>query len=109
MIMMIVCYAHSTIYILQDMGTGLPFRPATFDACISISALQWLCYSNAKNQNPKRRLTRFFSSLYTVGESENLHVESGLESFLGSFHDYEVTQRFRSLLLNNLVRQQCYP
>jgi len=50
----------------QDMGTGLPFRPATFDACISISALQWLCYSNAKNQNPKKRLTRFFSSLYNV-------------------------------------------
>jgi 18S rRNA (guanine1575-N7)-methyltransferase len=48
------------------MGTGLPFRPATFDACISISALQWLCYSNAKNQNPKKRLLRFFSSLYTV-------------------------------------------
>ena len=50
----------------HDMGTGLPFRPATFDACISISALQWLCYSNSAQQNPKRRLTRFFSSLYTV-------------------------------------------
>jgi 18S rRNA (guanine1575-N7)-methyltransferase len=50
----------------HDMGTGLPFRPATFDACISISALQWLCYSNTKNQIPKRRLTRFFSSLYAV-------------------------------------------
>mmetsp|Transcript_27849 Transcript_27849/g.42163 ORF Transcript_27849/g.42163 Transcript_27849/m.42163 type:complete len:303 (+) Transcript_27849:111-1019(+) len=50
----------------HDMGTGLPFRPATFDACISISALQWLCYSNAKNQIPKKRLVRFFSSLYTV-------------------------------------------
>jgi len=50
----------------QDMGTGLPFRPATFDACISISALQWLCYSNSKGQNPKTRLTRFFSSLYQV-------------------------------------------
>jgi 18S rRNA (guanine1575-N7)-methyltransferase len=50
----------------HDMGSGLPFRPATFDACISISALQWLCYSNAKNQIPKRRLTRFFSSLYAV-------------------------------------------
>lgn len=24
----------------QDMGTGLPFRPATFDGCISVSALQ---------------------------------------------------------------------
>jgi 18S rRNA (guanine1575-N7)-methyltransferase len=48
------------------MGSGLPFRPATFDACISISALQWLCYSNSKEQNPRRRLTRFFSSLYNV-------------------------------------------
>jgi len=50
----------------HDMGTGLPFRPATFDACISISALQWLCYSNTAKQNPRRRLTRFFSSLYSV-------------------------------------------
>jgi 18S rRNA (guanine1575-N7)-methyltransferase len=50
----------------QDMGSGLPFRPATFDACISISALQWLCYSNSGDQNPRKRLTRFFSSLYTV-------------------------------------------
>jgi len=50
----------------HDMGTGLPFRPGTFDACISISALQWLCYSNAKNQNPRTRLIRFFSSLYSV-------------------------------------------
>ncbi|KAL3778104.1 hypothetical protein ACHAW5_004098 [Stephanodiscus triporus] len=50
----------------HDMGTGLPFRPATFDACVSISALQWLCYSNSRDQIPKRRLTRFFSSLYSV-------------------------------------------
>jgi len=48
------------------MGTGLPFRPGTFDACISISALQWLCYSNSATQSPKRRLMRFFSSLYSV-------------------------------------------
>lgn len=50
----------------HDMGTGLPFRPATFDACVSISALQWLCYANTKAQIPKKRLTRFFSSLYQV-------------------------------------------
>jgi 18S rRNA (guanine1575-N7)-methyltransferase len=50
----------------HDMGTGLPFRPATFDACISISALQWLCYSNTREQFPKKRLMRFFSSLYAV-------------------------------------------
>jgi len=50
----------------HDMGTGLPFRAATFDACISISALQWLCYSNTNKQVPKKRLVAFFSSLYTV-------------------------------------------
>ena len=53
-------------FVVQDMGSGLPFRPATFDACISISALQWLCYSNSAAQVPKRRLLRFFSGLYQV-------------------------------------------
>jgi 18S rRNA (guanine1575-N7)-methyltransferase len=50
----------------HDMGTGLPFRAGVFDACVSVSALQWLCYSSSAAQNPKRRLARFFSSLYTV-------------------------------------------
>ena len=50
----------------HDMGTGLPFRPATYDGCVSISALQWLCYSNSTAQIPKRRLVRFFSSLYSI-------------------------------------------
>jgi 18S rRNA (guanine1575-N7)-methyltransferase len=52
--------------LLHDMGCGLPFRPATFDACVSVSALQWLCYSNAAGRSPRRRLARFFSSLYSV-------------------------------------------
>ena len=50
----------------QDMGLGLPFRPGTFDGVVSISAIQWLCYSNSKDQDPKLRLNRFFSSLYSV-------------------------------------------
>ena len=48
------------------MGLGLPFRPGTFDGVISISALQWLCYSDSSNQDPKLRLNRFFSSLYMI-------------------------------------------
>jgi 18S rRNA (guanine1575-N7)-methyltransferase len=52
--------------LLHDMGCGLPFRPATFDACVSVSALQWLCYSSAADRVPRRRLARFFSSLYSV-------------------------------------------
>lgn len=48
----------------HDMGLGLPFRQAVFDGAISISALQWLCYSDASNQVAKKRLSRFFSSLY---------------------------------------------
>lgn len=50
----------------HDMGLGLPFRSATFDGCISVSALQWLCYSNLKEHSAKKRLMRFFSSLYSV-------------------------------------------
>lgn len=49
-----------------DIGQGLPFRPGTFDGVISISALQWLCYANSSEQDPRLRLNRFFSSLYSV-------------------------------------------
>lgn len=49
-----------------DMGQGMPFRPGSFDGAISISALQWLCYSDATEQDPKLRLNRFFSTLYSV-------------------------------------------
>lgn len=48
----------------HDMGLGLPFTQATFDGCISVSALQWLCYADVNSQSAKKRLTRFFSSLY---------------------------------------------
>ncbi|KAL3823701.1 hypothetical protein ACHAXA_007272 [Cyclostephanos tholiformis] len=50
----------------HHMGTSLPFRPATFDDCISISALQWLSYSNKRDEFPKKRLMRFFSVLFVV-------------------------------------------
>ncbi|XP_046853481.1 probable 18S rRNA (guanine-N(7))-methyltransferase [Xenia sp. Carnegie-2017] len=50
--------------ILHDAGQTLPFRPGCFDGCISVSALQWLCTSNKKTDNPVKRLYTFFSSLY---------------------------------------------
>lgn len=49
---------------LQDMGEGVSFRPGTFDGCISISALQWLCHSNKNTENPRSRLSRLFSTLF---------------------------------------------
>lgn len=52
--------------ILGDMGQGIPFKPGTFDACISISAVQWLCNANKKSDIPAKRLYCFFSSLYSV-------------------------------------------
>ncbi|KAK1158380.1 putative 18S rRNA (guanine-N(7))-methyltransferase [Acipenser oxyrinchus oxyrinchus] len=52
--------------ILGDMGQGIPFRPGTFDGCISISALQWLCNADKKSHSPPRRLYRFFSTLYSA-------------------------------------------
>jgi len=50
--------------ILNDMGQGLPFRPGTFDGCVSISAIQWLCNAETSTSNPYRRLLTFFTSLY---------------------------------------------
>lgn len=48
----------------QDMGLGMPFRQGVFDGAISISAIQWLCYSDRNEHNPRMRLHRFFQSLY---------------------------------------------
>ena len=48
----------------QDMGAGLPFRQGTFDGAISVSAIQWLCYSDRQEDQPRQRLVRFFQSLY---------------------------------------------
>ncbi|XP_065663462.1 probable 18S rRNA (guanine-N(7))-methyltransferase isoform X2 [Hydra vulgaris] len=49
-----------------DAGMGVPFKPGSFDACVSISALQWLCNADKKWHNPIKRLQTFFSSLYSV-------------------------------------------
>jgi len=50
--------------VCSDMGSGLPFRPGMFDGCISISALQWLCNADSSEQNPYKRIPRFFGSLF---------------------------------------------
>lgn len=49
---------------LQDMGLGMPFRAGSFDAAISISAIQWLCNADTSYNDPKRRLMRFFNTLF---------------------------------------------
>ncbi|KAK2558248.1 putative 18S rRNA (guanine-N(7))-methyltransferase [Acropora cervicornis] len=49
----------------HDAGQGLYFKPGTFDGCVSISALQWLCNADKKGHNPVKRLYKFFSSLYS--------------------------------------------
>ncbi|AQZ18206.1 BUD23 (YCR047C) [Zygosaccharomyces parabailii] len=51
---------------LQDMGLGIPFRAGSFDAAISISAIQWLCNADTSYNNPERRLMRFFNSLFAA-------------------------------------------
>lgn len=49
---------------LQDIGQGIPFRAGTFDAAISISAVQWLCNADTSDSDPKKRLMRFFNTLF---------------------------------------------
>ncbi|ODV61231.1 18S rRNA (guanine1575-N7)-methyltransferase [Ascoidea rubescens DSM 1968] len=51
--------------LLSDIGDGVPFRAGTFDAAISISAIQWLCNADTSNADPKKRLMRFFNSLFS--------------------------------------------
>jgi 18S rRNA (guanine1575-N7)-methyltransferase len=52
--------------LLADAGQGVPFRPGTFDAAISISAVQWLCQAESSEEwdTPAQRLSRFFNGLY---------------------------------------------
>lgn len=49
---------------LADAGQGVPFRAGTFDAAISISAIQWLCNAETSEESPLGRLSRFFNGLY---------------------------------------------
>jgi 18S rRNA (guanine1575-N7)-methyltransferase len=49
---------------LSDMGQGIPFRAGTFDAAVSISAVQWLCNAETSDVSPEGRLRRFFDGLY---------------------------------------------
>jgi 18S rRNA (guanine1575-N7)-methyltransferase len=46
------------------MGQGVPLRPGAFDGAISISAVQWLCNADRSSHDPRRRLRRFFQTLY---------------------------------------------
>ncbi|KAL8843638.1 MAG: hypothetical protein Q9170_000142 [Blastenia crenularia] len=50
--------------LLTDVGQGVPFRPGSFDAAISISAIQWLCNAESSDVSPQGRLSRFFNGLY---------------------------------------------
>lgn len=47
-----------------DLGQGFNVQPGFFDACISVSALQWLSYNDKKAHDPWKRLNRFFESLH---------------------------------------------
>ena len=49
---------------LADIGQGVPFRAGSFDAAISISAIQWLCNADSSSVSPEGRLRRFFDTLY---------------------------------------------
>lgn len=52
--------------LLADAGQGVPFRPGTFDAAISISAIQWLCNAENNEETAEGRLKRFFEGLYAA-------------------------------------------
>ncbi|KAG4031367.1 hypothetical protein MFRU_009g01450 [Monilinia fructicola] len=51
---------------LSDIGQGVPFRAGSFDAAISISAIQWLCNAESSEVSSAGRLSRFFGGLYAA-------------------------------------------
>ena len=50
--------------LLADIGQGVPFRAGSFDAAISISAIQWLCNEESSEVRAPARLAKFFNGLY---------------------------------------------
>ena len=48
----------------SDLGDGLYFREGCFDACISVSTLQWLTHCDNSDTEPRKRLANLFNSLY---------------------------------------------
>jgi len=52
--------------LLADMGQGIPFRAGTFDAAVSVSAIQWLCNAESSDVSATGRLSRFFDGLYAA-------------------------------------------
>ncbi len=50
--------------LLSDIGQGFNFKPGMFDACVSISAIQWLCTAEKAVHHPFKRLSCFFTALY---------------------------------------------
>lgn len=48
-----------------DIGNGFPFVPATFDAAISVSCIQWL-FHNRNLQEARKHTRIFFTSLRSV-------------------------------------------
>lgn len=52
--------------LLADIGQGIPLRPGSVDAAISISAIQWLCNADESGVSAEGRLGRFFGGLYAA-------------------------------------------
>lgn len=56
---------HGGDMILADMGRLMRFQSSIFDGMVSISALQWLCNCDRKDENPAKRISVFFKWLYS--------------------------------------------
>jgi hypothetical protein len=55
-----------------------------FDGAISISAVQWLCNADRTSHDPRRRLKRFFETLYScLARGARAVLQVGLGLLLG--------------------------
>lgn len=70
-----------------DIGEGLHFLPGTFDAIISVSAIQWLFQTFKKEHDPRKRIRTFFTSLYSISKTNTRCV---LQFYLKNKKDIEI-------------------
>ncbi|KAF9762606.1 putative 18S rRNA (guanine-N(7))-methyltransferase [Nosema granulosis] len=70
-----------------DIGEGMHFLPGTFDAIISVSAIQWLFQTFKKEHDPRKRIRNFFTSLYSISKTNTRCV---LQFYLKNKKDVEI-------------------
>ena len=95
--------------VCSDIGAGLGFRVGTFDGCISISAVQWLCHATRPEHEPTKRIRKFFVGLKAVlvsGARAVLQVYPEQPEHVGMLRDGALAAGFSGGLILDYPRSE---